>query len=274
MNESAVRAAIVYDFDGTLARGNIQEHSFIPSLQMEPAEFWKHCKVLAEENDADEILAYMLMMLQKARELGLPLTREILARHGSQVQLFQGVPAWFDHVNDFAAGLGLCLDHYIISSGIQEMIEGCPIHSAFKKIYASRYLYDEHGQASWPALAINYTTKTQFLFRINKGIATTWDNTSINEWVPPAQRPLPFERMIFLGDGETDVPAMKMVRHQGGYAVAVFDPDRFVKNQSVIHKLIAADRCNYVAPADYRQGSQLDVTVCGILQRIREHAAP
>ena len=265
-----MKAALIYDFDGTLARGNMQEHSFIPALQRKVSEFWADTKVFAQEHDADEVLTYMRLMLQEAVRLGRPLTRESLAQHGAGVPLFEGVTEWFSHINAFGEALGLTLDHYVISSGLHEMIAGCPIYPAFKQVYASRYLYDEAGHANWPAVAINYTTKTQFLFRINKGIDSTWDNRSINEWASPEVRPLPFQRMIFIGDGETDVPAMKMVRYQGGYAVAVFDPEKFAQNQSTIHKLISADRCNYVAPADYRKASQLDVTICGILQRIAE----
>lgn len=265
-----LKAALVYDFDGTLARGNMQEHSFIPALGREVPDFWAETKRFAEEHDADEVLTYMRLMLKEAEALGQPITRESLQQHGARVPLFAGVSDWFGHINQFAEELGLSLDHYVISSGLHEMIEGCPIFREFKQVYASRYLYNEQGHANWPAVAINYTTKTQFLFRINKGIESTWDNRRINEWVNPEIRPLPFQHMIFIGDGETDVPAMKMVRYQGGYAVAVFDPERFAKNQNTIHKLISADRCNYVAPADYRKASQLDVTICGILQRIAE----
>lgn len=268
--ERPLKAALVYDFDGTLARGNMQEHSFIPGLGREVGEFWAGTKRFAEEHDADEVLTYMHLMLQEAQALGQPVTRESLREHGARVPLFEGVSEWFGHITEFAAGLGLSLDHYVISSGLHEMIEGCSIFKEFRKVYASRYLYDVQGHACWPAVAINYTTKTQFLFRINKGIESTWDNRRINEWVSPESRPLPFQGMIFIGDGETDVPAMKMVRYQGGYAVAVFDPVKFASNQSTIHKLISADRCNYVAPADYRKASQLDVTICGILQRIAE----
>jgi phosphoserine phosphatase len=267
---SPLKAALVYDFDGTLARGNMQEHSFIPSLKREVGEFWAETKRFAEKHDADEVLTYMRLMLQESEALGQPITRSSLREHGSQVPLFEGVREWFGHINEFARSLEMQLDHYVISSGLYEMIEGCPIFSEFKQVYASRYLYNEAGQANWPAVAVNYTTKTQFLFRINKGIESTWDNRRINEWVNPESRPLPFQNMIFIGDGETDVPAMKMVRYQGGYAVAVFDPEKFARNQTTIHKLISADRCNYVAPADYRKASQLDVTLCGILQRIAE----
>ena len=154
------------------------------------------------------------------------------------------------------------------------MIEGCSIHSNFKKIFASSFAYDEDGVAIWPSVSINYTTKTQFLFRINKGINNTWNNEEINRWRPMNERPMPFERMIFIGDGDTDIPSMKMMRHQNGTAIAVFDPQEWnlAASQNKIHRLIAEDRTNYVAPADYSDGSQLDVTVRGVLGRIARQA--
>ena len=178
-----MKAALVYDFDGTLARGNMQEHSFIPALKREVPDFWAHTKRFAEEHDADEVLTYMRLMLQEAEALGQPITRSSLQQHGARVPLFEGVSQWFGHINEFAASLGVELDHYVISSGLQEMIEGCSIFREFRQVYASRYLYDEKGHAIWPAVAINYTTKTQFLFRINKGIDSVWETEAINRWM-------------------------------------------------------------------------------------------
>lgn len=268
------RVALVYDFDGTLARGNIQEHSFIPEVGMTAEEFWTRSNGAAKEHDADQILTYMYEMLVQARAGGVKLTREYLHNHGRSVPFFEGVESWFARVNAYAQELGLELEHYVISSGIREMILGCAIAGEFKQVFASSFLYNEDGEAVWPALSINYTTKTQYLFRINKGIENCWDNEAINRWVPHGGRRVPFENMVFLGDGETDIPSMKMVRHQGGYAVAVFDPEKWDRLQDRIYGLIAEDRTNFVAPADYSKGSQLEVTVRGLLGRIagRERA--
>lgn len=263
-------AALVYDFDGTLARGNIQEHSFIPGLGVDSKEFWERSNGAARQHDADQILTYMYEMMTQAQACGQKLTRDSLFAHGRTVPFFDGVESWFDRINGYAMSQGLALEHYVISSGIREMILGCPIAKEFQQIFASSFLYNEEGEAVWPALSINYTTKTQYLFRINKGIDNCWDNEAINRWVPPGKRHLPFENMIFLGDGETDIPSMKMVRHQGGYAVAVFDPQRWDQLQSRIYGLIAEDRTNFVAPADYSEGSQLEVTVRGLLGRIAD----
>lgn len=266
----SLRAAIVYDFDGTLARGNLQEHSFIPDLGIDHDVFWKDVRRLAKAANADEILVYMQQMIERARKAGKAVTREKLRAYGAEPLFFDGVESWFDRIDSFAADHGLELDHYVISSGIEEMIEGCSIFPKFRQVFASRFIYNERGEAVWPAVAINYTNKTQFLFRINKGIDSVWDAQAINRWMRPQERPMPFERMIFIGDGDTDIPSMKMVTTQGGCAIAVLDPDRWNDPLKVshIHMLIAEDRVNYVAPADYLPSSQLDVIVKGALQRI------
>lgn len=271
MSESTpMRAALVYDFDGTLARGNIQERSFIPDIGMSHDQFWLDVRRAARANNADEILVYMQMMVERARAAGKPVTRGQLQAHGSAPDFFDGLDHWFDRMNAFGDDLGLAIDHYVISSGIYEMIEGCALFPRFRQVFASRFLYDARGEACWPAVAINYTTKTQFLFRINKGIESVWDTEAVNTWMPEHKRPLPFERMIFLGDGDTDIPSMKMVASQGGCALAVLDPYRWNDPLGVgkIHKLIAEDRVSYVAPADYLPGGQLDVIVKGALGRI------
>jgi len=264
------RTALVYDFDGTLAPGNIQEHTFIPGLGVSKEEFWKEVERRAREHDADQILVYMWSMLELSREQGVPITREGLEAHGRDTPLFAGLDSWFQRINQYGRARGLEIEHYIVSSGTGEMIGGCSIRPFFKQIYASRFIYDAEGHAVWPGVAINYTTKTQFLFRINKGIESSWDNTTINRWMPTDERPVPFSRMIFLGDGETDIPSMKMVREQGGHSIAVFDPDIWdtPRTQEHVYRLIAEDRAHFTVPADYSDHSQLSVTVKGVLGRI------
>lgn len=262
--------AIVYDFDGTLSPGSMQQHSFIPSLGYENHNvFWREVKDEARARDGDEILTYMQHMIQKGK-----ITREQLQEHGRELPFFDGVPSWFERINAYASGRGLNLEHYVVSSGNHEMIESCAIAREFKHVFASRFAYDENGHAVWPAVAVNFTNKTQFLFRINKGIMNSWDSEAVNYWIPMKKRPMPFEYMIFIGDGDTDIPSMKMVRYQGGTAIAVFDPRHWeeASAQSKVHRLIAEDRANYVAPADYRENSQLDVTVRGVLGRIAREA--
>ena len=266
-------AALIYDFDGTLAPGNMQEHSFIPALGMDHDTFWHEVGELTLRHDADGVSVYMWHMLERARQKGIAVTAAMLADHGRSLALFAGVEAWFARIDAFAAAAGLSLEHYIISSGIGEMIEGCRIRPHFRHVFASRFLYQD-GIAVWPGTVTNYTTKTQHLFRINKGILNCWDHVTINRWVEPEARPIPFDRMIFIGDGETDVPAMKMVREQGGSSIAVFDPApaASARVRGLLDRLIAEERVNFVAPADYTEGSLLDITVRGILGRVARRA--
>lgn len=274
---SPVRTALIYDFDGTLAPGNIQEHSLLPQyLGVGVPAFWEQVGREKREHDADEILVYLRLILEGARERGKPITRRVLEEHGAHTPFFSGVESWFERIDAHAQQRGLLLEHYVVSSGNEEMIRGSRIGHRFRTVYASRYLYDEAGEAIWPAVAVNYTTKTQYLFRINKGIDNAWDNEPVNRWIPMHERPVPFERMIYFGDGDTDIPSMKMVRHQGGHSIAVFDPQKWdapdpderEKFKRKAYNLIAEDRAHFVVPADYRDGSQLDITVKGILGRI------
>ena len=270
---SLKRTALIYDFDGTLARGNLQETSFIPDIGMTKEEFWSRVKERTRAQDADEILVYMHFMLEKASEKGTQVTAQDLRRHGEKAPLFPGLAdkSWFNRINEHATERGLALEHYIVSSGIHEMIEGCIIHDVFRQIFASKFIYIDD-VAAWPGVGINYTTKTQYLFRINKGIDNHWDNVSINSYMPEDERPIPFDRMIFLGDGDTDIPTMKMLTHKGGHSVAVYDSDRTDRDLKKIHKLISDSRVEFVAPADYEQNSQIDIIVKGILGRIaRNH---
>jgi 2-hydroxy-3-keto-5-methylthiopentenyl-1-phosphate phosphatase len=211
MNKTLVKIAIAYDFDGTLAPGNMQEHSFLPKLGINKEQFWKTAGVMAKEQDMDYILAYMKLMLQKAEEKHIPVTRRAFLEHGKGIRFFNGLDSFFGRINQYASEKGAQIEHHIISSGVRDIIKGTSIAGNFKNIFASGFVFDANDVAIWPALAINYTNKTQYLFRINKGIDNSYDNTLINKWVEHDKRPIPFQRMIYLGDGETDVPAMKMI---------------------------------------------------------------
>ena len=254
--------AIAYDFDGTLAPGNMQEYNFIPDLNMDKKEFWDEANRLAEENDMDEILAYLWLMLTKAKEKNIPVLEKTFMQYGQKISFFEGVETFFDRINRYVESKGFCVEHHIISSGIREMIKGTSIAHCFKNIFASGFLYNEIGEACWPAVAVNYTNKTQFLFRINKGIHNTYDNTLINKITPEDQKPVPFTNMIYIGDGETDVPAMKMVSMQGGYAIAVYHKER--KQTDILQN----ERAHYLIPADYREGTALDNILKNIIDKI------
>ncbi|HEV8051496.1 MAG TPA: HAD family hydrolase [Parachlamydiaceae bacterium] len=267
MKKKMIPMAIAYDFDGTLASGNMQEYDFVPALGMTPKDFWNEATELETKHQADKILAYMHLMIQKASAKQLPIRKEDFIKYGNSVDLFEGVTTWFERVNAYAETKNVELKHYIISSGIKEMIEGTPIAKEFHKIFASSFMYDHHGIAFWPALAINYTTKTQYLFRINKGSLDVCNHTQINKFIPDSERPLPFEHMIFIGDGETDIPSFKLVKEQRGHAIAVYKP-RTPNARETSQSLINDGRVNFIAPACYTEGSEIDIMVKTIIDKI------
>ena len=222
---------IAYDFDGTLAGGNMQEYDFIPALNMKPSVFWTQSTALAKQQRADPILAYMQLMLKKANTFGIQVKKDSFREFGRKVELFEGVEDWFARINAYAKIQNVDVQHFIISSGLREMIEGTKIAKQFKKIYASGFMYDVNGVADWPALAVNYTTKTQYLFRINKGSLDEDDNSLINRYVPDEERSVPFNRMLFIGDGETDVPCMRLIKAQGGMLLRFIRQVKEVRNR-------------------------------------------
>lgn len=261
-----IDVALVYDFDGTLAPGNMQEFGFVQAIGKDPKGFWEKTTELAAKNDANGILCYMYLMLQEAKANGISLRRESFRRFGAMIHLFEGVEQWFALINRYGKSKGINIKHYINSSGLREMIEGTTIAKRFENIYACSFLYDVDGIAYWPAVAVDYTTKTQFLFKINKGIREISDNKKINDYVAEGERPIPFERMIYFGDGETDIPSMKVVKEHGGHSIAVYGDE---KKMATAMKLINEDRVNFVCKADYSKGKEIHAVVMRILDKIR-----
>ena len=267
MAKKHIKVAIAYDFDGTLAPGNMQEHSFIPELGIRKHDFWKDVKEIARVHHMDEILAYMYLMIKKAYDSEKKVSKTAFIEHGRKIPLFEGVEEWFDRINSFGRNNNIKIFHYIVSSGLREIIEGTKIFNDFEYVFASGFKYDQHEVAIWPALAVNYTTKTQYLFRINKGIINSHDNEKINQYTPEEERDVPFERMIYIGDGETDVPAMKMIEYQGGTAIAVYRPNSS-KSKDATMKLLEQGRASYIVPAKYSANSKLDNLVKNLLRMI------
>ncbi len=268
MKEKKTTVALVYDFDGTLSPGNMQEYDFIPSVGRKNEEFWDQSNRLAEEQDADPILIYMWRMIREAQNNDIPIRREAFVESGKKIGLFEGVKEWFGRINAYAASKGIVVEHYINSSGIREMIEGTEIAGEFRRIYACSFLYDVNGVAIWPAVSVNYTNKTQFMFKINKGIREVYDSRLINRYVPEEERPVPFRHMIYFGDGTTDIPCMKLVREKGGHSIAVYNPAEWEERRGDMQALIDENRVGYVCGADYREGYELDVLVKRILDKI------
>ena len=259
--------ALIYDFDGTLAPGNMQEYDFIPAVGKSNKEFWTDANVLAETQDADPVLAYMARMIQEAQSKGLSLRREAFQESGRNIRYYKGVEEWFSRMNAYAAERGIRLIHYINSSGMKEIIEGTSIAKEFKHIYACSFLYNVDGIAYWPAVAVNYTNKTQFIFKINKGVESVYDTHMVNRYMEENLRPVPFKRMIYVGDGMTDIPCMKLVKNYGGHSIAVYNPDDKNKRKDM-NTLIRDNRVNFVCAADYSEGSEMDTVVKSIMDKI------
>lgn len=227
MAKKKIPFAIAYDFDGTLAPGNMQERNFIPAIDKKPESFWREAKRLARRHEGDEILAYMGLMIKEAKAKDVRIRKENFLHFGKKLSLFRGLTdyqdkdksehkGWFKRIDTYAEESGIKADHYIISSGLREMIEGSAIGRVFKKIYASAFQFDVNEVAEWPALSVNYTTKTQYLFRINKGSLDVHDHSVINRYIPDSERPVPFRNIVFVGDGDTDIPAFRLVKELGG----------------------------------------------------------
>ena len=259
--------ALIYDFDGTLAPGNMQEYDFIPAVGKSNREFWNEANVLAETQDADPVLTYMARMIQEAQSKGLSLRREAFQESGRNIRYYKGVEEWFSRMNAYAAEQGINLIHYINSSGMKEIIEGTSIAGEFKHIYACSFLYNVDGIAYWPAVAVNYTNKTQFIFKINKGVESVYDTHMVNQYMEENLRPVPFKRMIYVGDGTTDIPCMKLVKNYGGHSIAVYNPEDKNKRKEM-NNLIRDNRVNFVCSADYSVGSEMDTVVKAIIDKI------
>lgn len=266
MNMTRPTVALIYDFDGTLSPANMQEFGLIQTFGKNPGIFWEKSNELSITNDASEILCYMKTMIDEAREADVHLTRENFRKFGAMVKLYPGVREWFGKINEYGRRLGLEVEHYINSSGLTEMIEGTEIYHEFKKVYACSFLY-ENGEAVWPAVAVDYTAKTQFLFKINKGVMSIRDHTLVNRYLPERYRPVPFSRMIYFGDGATDIPCMKLVKQFGGHSIAVYNPDGKQKEKS--EKLLSEERVHFVCPADYTEGSRIYNVVTAIMDKIK-----
>ncbi len=255
--------AMMYDFDRTLCTKDMQDYSFIPSLGMTEEEFWRYANELGEREHMDSVLAYMYAMVKVSGEKSIPITRDTLVKMGANVELYQGVDEWFDRINRFGESAGVRIEHYVISSGLREIIEGTNISRCFKSIFACEFLYDSDGNAVWAKTDVNYTNKTQFVYRINKGVLDVANDLDLNRSMPDDSKRVPFCNMIYLGDGLSDVPCMKMMKAYGGYSIAVYQ-----ERGSKVEDLLRRDRVDFIYPADYREGSGLDVTIKNIIRKM------
>lgn len=260
--------ALIYDFDGTLSPGNMQEFGFIQAVGKTAEEFWKMSDNIAIGQDASNVLAYMKLMFDEARAKGIKLRREDFQAFGKHVEFFEGVKDWFSLINKYGEKHGVIVEHYINSSGLTEIVEGTAIAKEFKHIFSGTFIYNEEGEAVWPGIAVDSTNKTQFIFKINKGIFSSRDNKLLNSSIAEDKKRIPFTHMIYFGDGETDVPCMKIVGMFGGNPIAVYDPSN-EKKKAMAAKLKRQGRVKFTAPAIYTPDSKVYKTVCAIIDKIK-----
>ena len=253
---------IMYDFDKTLSTTDMQNYDFIPKLGLTPDEFWGATGEFTAKTGVERILSYMYMMIAKAKEKGIKLTREYLRECGKNIKFYPGVTTWFKRINDYAESKGIKVEHYLVSSGTMEIVEGCSIFPCFTKAWGCEYYYNEDGEPVWPKLAINYTQKTQFYFRISKGAVDVTNDDSVNEKKP--ERRIPYRNIVYLGDGMTDVACMTLVKHNEGTSIAIY-PE---KDSDKVRNIYDDGRCNFICRADYSAGSDLERVIKLIIDKI------
>ena len=264
MDKQRPIVAFLYDFDKTLCTTDLEDYAFIPSLGMTPREFWSVANGFGHANRMAGLLAHMYTMIQESEKRRLPFTRASLREMGRDIVLFPGVQELFGRINAFGECQGVKVEHYIISCGLREIIEGSSISGEFKEIYASEFYYDEAGKPVWPKLTVNFTAKTQFVYRINKGVLDVSDDKTLNDSMPDDSKRVPFTNMVYMGDGLSDVPCMKMMRAYGGQAIAVYQES----NRMGVEDLLAKGRVDFIFPADYSEGTALDQTVKNIIRKM------
>lgn len=251
--------AFIYDFDRTLSKEDMQTYGLFKNFGISDEQaFWNKSN---NEEDSDRILSYLRLLVEKNKKI----TKKALVECGKNIEFFDGVETWFERINKFCEERGFSPRHFIISAGQKEIIEGSKIYNNFETVYASEFHYNDQGFADWPKNIINYTMKTQYLFRINKGQK---NDDKLNKGMPENERDIAFDRMIYIGDGYTDVPAMKLVKHLGGHSIAVYSNLNKTENHNAIRDIIEFDRVNYVCKADYKEDSELDKTVKTLIDYI------
>lgn len=263
MNNKTI-VAMIYDFDKTLCDKDMQEYSFIPNLGLDIKEFWNRTTEITMNNKMDKILAYMYMMVNESKKNHQFITKEYLNSLGKDINFFPGITSWFTRINEYGKNLGLEIEHYIVSSGLKEIIEGTEIAKYFKVIYGCEFLYDENNNAVWPKMSINYTTKTQFISRINKGVLDICEDNALNKKMLSENRRISTRNMIYFGDGLTDIPSMRMIRESNGYAIAVYQNN----DKKVVSNLIKDNRIDFYAKANYEENSDMDKLIKDVLNEI------
>jgi hypothetical protein len=250
---------IVYDYDQTLSPKYMQDEVLFPHFGIDPAQFWKRCGELVDSDGYDNELAYLKVMLDYLQMD--PPTNAELEKLGANLNFYPGLPGMFGELRSLLRpdheAMGIEIEHYILSSGIKALIDGSALKSHVKAVFGCEFATDPDGRINFPKKVISHTQKTQYLFRINKGMLEPADD--VNDHMPEDLRPIPFRNMIYVGDGPTDVPCFTVMRRYGGRGIAVYNPDDETRTSfRKCYQLSAhADRVKHIAPSDYRPGSHL-----------------
>lgn len=260
------KIAICYDFDNTLSPKDTQDVGITNVLGLSISDFLKESNGMCSIHNSDKIHTYMYLLVKKYKEKGITLTRKIIEDYGKNVVYFPGVETWFERINEYGKSKGVEVEHYIISSGLKPVIEKCSIAKYFKEIYASDYMYDEKGEVVWPSITINYTDKTQFLYRINKGILSVIDD-DVNEHMDAKDRPIPFQNFIYIGDSFTDIPSFRQIMKAGGNSIVVYGNNE--RNVDLAMKLKEKNKVNHAVEVDYSEDKELEKTVFKIIDGIK-----
>ena len=259
MASSQTTIGIIYDYDQTLSPNYMQDEVLFPHFGINAAQFWKKSRELVDDEGYDGELAYLKSMLDYLA-MDRPTNAE-LRTLGANLKFYKGLPEMFEEMdgmlNDQHRMYGIKIEHYIVSSGLKALLDGSKLAPYVKRIFGCEFGEDKDGRITFPKRVISHTTKTQYIFRINKGMLEPTDD--VNDHMAPELRPIPFHNMIYVGDGPTDVPCFTLMKKYGGHALAVYNPDD--ENRSSFRKCYQlsahADRLKHIAPADYRAGGHL-----------------
>ena len=266
-----VKVAFMYDFDLTLSPRNMQEFSFQDLIGTTKEQWWGEVNEFAERTNMDGTLAMMYKLITVTKQKGITLKRQDIVNLGKDIEYFDGVETHFERMRKYAFSRGIDLKFYIISSGLKEIIEGTSIAHNFERIFASQFAYDENDVPYWPSQAVNYTTKTQYIYRIRKNaVDDLYNPKGVNEYIGDKDNLVPYENFVYFGDGETDIPCMRTVSKKGGHSICVYTPNNAKKYQEC-RKLYLERRADYLAPADYTEGSELDKICKNLIDKIASY---
>jgi hypothetical protein len=263
--------AIVYDYDQTLSPSYMQDETVFPAFGINSESFWRRCSELVRDNGYDNELAYMKVLLDT---LGMDRpTNADLKSLGQKLNFYKGIPEMFEQfrnglLTEEQLSYGISVEHYVISSGLKVLIDGSRLQPYVRAIFGCEFDVDEQDRITFPKRVISHTQKTQYLFRINKGLLDVTQD--VNDHMDAAIRPIPFPNMIYLGDGPTDVPCFTVMKKNGGEAIAVYNPDdpARVGFKKCYQLSTHADRVKHIAPADYRPKTHLRMLLEEMVEEI------